>query len=716
MRTIMSSITKYPISALPLPPPSRLLIHNLTPDPATPSVSAFKYALQNEPSIQRRSRIIAPVAHFSHVSPYPLPFPYEIVPPETRVVEDKGAFIEEWLSAREALHQKTPPARSDLDPPLDKLYPEQREQKMELLGLSETGLRDCLPHLDVGDAFELLGKFSLSNPTEEQESRTEMAEDATARQELIDVLGGHALLISDEDADVPFAPWSLRYSGHQFGVWAGQLGDGRAVTIHATTHPTDPDMVYELQLKGAGRTPYARSADGLAVVRSSVREYLCAEAMNALGIPTSRSLAIVSLPELSVLRERRESACIVTRLAPSFLRIGSFEALNPPQQMYFLGGGQQPADYEALRVLGEWVADRVLRVERVGGEGGAWGKAVVLESARRNAQMVAGWQAYGFMHGVINTDNVSILGLTIDYGPYAFMDVFDPMHICNHTDAEGRYAYKYQPPMILYALRALLNSLAPLIGAEAELGSKAVSAGWAKDAKEDQLKTWREKGISLVEDELAAVFDAEYNAKYAETMRKRLGLRHPKDDDDTMLFRPLLALLADHKLDFHLTLRHLCAFRPALLASNAEPALEDFLNTLFGYTSTPEWLQRDTATQAWLAWLEKYGARIEGEREAGADADAWDREREVAARAANPRFVLRQWLLEEVIAKVEADAVSGRRVLGKVMQMACAPFEAWGAEGDARPEEELDAETREERRFCGVGDKKMLGFQCSCSS
>jgi hypothetical protein len=125
-------------------------------------------------------------------------------------------------------------------------------------------------------------------------------------------------------------------------------------------------------------------------------------AVNALGIPTTRSLSIISLPSVPVLRERRESACIVTRVAPSFLRIGSFEALNPPEDPFFLGGGQQPANLEALRVLGEWVADQVLRIERP--EGGVWGSELILECTRRNARMVAGWQAYGFMHGVINTD------------------------------------------------------------------------------------------------------------------------------------------------------------------------------------------------------------------------------------------------------------------------------------------------------------------------
>lgn len=213
-------------------------------------------------------------------------------------------------------------------------------------------------------------------------------------------------------------------------------------------------------------------------------------AMHALGIPTTRSLSLVSLSDLPVLRERVERACVLTRVAPSFLRIGSFEALNPPESMFFLGGGQQDKDLEALRILGEWVGKRILRLDGIKwrGEkqadevdaGDAWGRQLVLESARRNAKMVAGWQTYGFMHGVINTDkwvqslarvvnsllkyvsphSVSIMGLTIDYGPYAFMDVFDPYHICNHSDGEGRYNYQSQPSVVyVFLLRSVTQIL-----------------------------------------------------------------------------------------------------------------------------------------------------------------------------------------------------------------------------------------------------------------
>jgi uncharacterized protein YdiU (UPF0061 family) len=323
---------------------------------------------------------------------------------------------------------------------------------------------------------------------------------------------------------------------------------------------------------------------------------------------------------------------------------------------------------------------------------------------------------------------VSILGLTIDYGPYAFMDVFDELHVCNHTDAEGRYAYKHQPAMVLFALAQLLRSLAPLIGAEA-------AGGWAKDASAEQVGAWTKAGLESTEAEMNAHFRATYDAKYAELMCARLGLAASRADDVPALVAPLLALLADQRLDFHGALRALASFRPSLLSPAASADLEAFVARLLALSARPEWVDGASATRAWLGWLEAFGARICDERGEGADGGA---ARCAAARARNPRFVLRQWVLEEVIARVEKDPVGGRRVLSKVMQvrlssscsllrsacradaralqMACSPFEPWGAEDDARPEAELDAEIREERRMCGLGAQDMLGFQCSCSS
>ena len=215
-------MTRTSISSLPVAPSTQLLIHRLTPDPHTPSPAAFRTTvLSTAPSIQRRARLLAPSAHFSYVTPFPVPFPYDIRFP----TDNKAAHIETWLTDREAIH-----------PQLNKYYSKNRDQPRILIGLSELALRDCLPNLHVGDAFSTLGAPSLSNPFADDGDPTpsDVDELVQPRQDLIDVLSGHAVLMSTETTDDPhtgFAPWSLRYSGHQFGNWAGQLGDGRAVSI-----------------------------------------------------------------------------------------------------------------------------------------------------------------------------------------------------------------------------------------------------------------------------------------------------------------------------------------------------------------------------------------------------------------------------------------------------------------------------------------------------
>ena len=248
-------------------------------------------------------------------------------------------------------------------------------------------------------------------------------------------------------------PLATVYSGHQFGVWAGQLGDGRALWLGEAQSLQGPQ---EIQLKGAGPTPYSRMGDGRAVLRSSIREYLGSEAMHGLGIATSRALCLVASPE-PVRREAWETAAIVTRIAPSFLRFGHFEHFAARQDLQSL---QTLAHHAITHHLPE-CQDRAAHWE-----GNVY--AALLDVVQeRTAHLMAQWQAVGFCHGVMNTDNMSLLGMTIDYGPFQFMDGFDPAHICNHSDTQGRYAYARQPNIAYWNLYALAQALQPLIGDEA---------------------------------------------------------------------------------------------------------------------------------------------------------------------------------------------------------------------------------------------------------
>jgi len=339
---------------------------------------------------------------------------------------------------------------------------------------------------------------------------------------------------------------------------------------------------------------------------------------------------------------------------------------------------------------------------------------LVLEATKRNARMVAGWQVHGFMHGVINTDNVSILGLTIDYGPYAFMDVFNNWHICNHSDEEGRYSYKRQPEMVFYAMQALLRSIAPIIGAEKELKGKAISEGWA-NVSETKLEEWSKAGQASVQSEVEQLWDSTYDEEYARLFRRRLGLRRSLKSDDADIFKRFLDLMEGHNLDFHSTFRKLSAFRPGCIQDDGEE-LSVLISHLLESTPRPEKLDKVKASEEFKTWLAKYSSRILKERKewGSGSQEEIDALRRKEMNGVNPRFVLRQWVLEEVIAKVEKDAASGRRILARVLEMATNPYEPWGAEGVS--EACSNGEVKEERRYCELGEERMLGFQCSCSS
>lgn len=373
--------------------------------------------------------------------------------------------------------------------------------------------------------------------------------------------------------DVP--PLATAYSGHQFGVWAGQLGDGRA---HLLGDVRTPGGAWEIQLKGSGRTPYSRMGDGWAVLRSSVREYLASEAMAGLGIPTTRALALAASDD-PVVRETVETAAVVTRLAPSFVRFGHFEHW-----------GHSHHEQKALLdyVVDHWYPECL---ETAGGEADVPATAcrLLAEVTRRTARLIAQWQLAGFCHGVMNTDNMSILGLTLDYGPYGFMDAFQADHVCNHSDTAGRYAWNAQPAVARWNLYRLAGSLL-VLGCEAP----ALEA-------------------------CLAPFEAEFLDAYRAGLARKLGLDAWRPDD-AALEDDWWNLLHAQRADFTLAFRRLSgADRDAgpWLALFADPAPA-------------------------RAWLDRYLARRAGQ---GGDAAA----RRAAMDRANPLYVLRNHLAQRAI-------------------------------------------------------------------
>ncbi|HSH88988.1 MAG TPA: YdiU family protein [Ramlibacter sp.] len=369
-------------------------------------------------------------------------------------------------------------------------------------------------------------------------------------------------------------PLASVYSGHQFGVWAGQLGDGRAILLgEAQTRAGSQ----EFQLKGSGRTPYSRMGDGRAVLRSSIREFLGSEAMQGLGIPTTRALSVTG-SDAPVRREEIETAAVVMRVSPSFVRFGHFEHFSARDQL------------AELRLLADYVIDKFYPECRMTQRFNGNAYAAFLEQvSERTAAMVAQWQAVGFCHGVMNTDNMSILGLTIDYGPFQFLDAFDPGHICNHSDEQGRYAYNKQPNVAYWNLFCLGQALLPLIG-DQELALAAL----------ESYKT---------------VFPREMEAR----MRAKLGLADGREGD-RQLVESTLGLLARDKVDFTIFWRRLSLH---VAGGPAEPVRDLFLDR-----------------SSFDAWLLQYSERL---GQAGQSAAA-----ELMLRT-NPKFVLRNHLGELAI-------------------------------------------------------------------
>lgn len=394
---------------------------------------------------------------------------------------------------------------------------------------------------------------------------------AVARSpEFVQHFAGNKLLPGSE-------PVAMKYAGHQFGSYVPQLGDGRAILLGEVRNAAG--QKWDLHLKGAGKTAFSRFGDGRAVLRSSIREYLACEAMHALGIPTTRALCVVGT-DLEVYRESTEPGALVLRMAPSHVRFGSFEVFA------YRGQGAE------VKSLADYVIDRNFSHRDKEDKYLAFFREVVA----RTAFLVAHWQAVGFAHGVLNTDNMSIRGDTLDYGPYGFMEEFDPGFICNHSDEGGRYAFDQQPKIAFWNLAALGQALLTLIS---------------------------------VDDARAALntFPEEFNWVMQTKMKCKLGLATRRDDDQS-LWTALLDVMAETRADYTSVFRALGTFRTnpgerneAIRRLFADPAKFD-------------------------TWAERYRDRLLSE-------NSVDAERKMLMDQMNPKYILRNYLAQIAIEKAE---------------------------------------------------------------
>ncbi|MBC6605433.1 YdiU family protein [Hymenobacter sp. BT188] len=461
--------------------------------------------------------------------------------------------------------------------------------------IEPTPVRD--PHL-LAWSDDLGGFLGIARPDE--------------RGPAVDALAGN--LITDS-----MKPFAARYGGHQFGHWAGQLGDGRAISL-GELKATD-GSTWEIQLKGAGPTPYSRRADGRAVLRSSLREFLCSEAMYYLGVPTTRALSLVGTGD-TVVRDmfyngnpQDEPGAVVARVAPTFIRFGNFQMMAVAGEM------------DNLRALADYV------IQHFYPELGAPSPEVYMrwfeEVCRRTAVMIAHWMSVGFVHGVMNTDNMSILGLTIDYGPYGWLEPYDLDWTPNTTDfSSRRYAFGQQPQVALWNLYQLARAIVPLV-------------------KEPEA--------------LRASLD-QYTKTLAETqhtmMLRKLGLTNQASDDHALI-ESLHEALTESQVDMTTFFRRLSQAAPALISSpeNQAALFQEILQAA-SYSTSPE------GEQLLTQWLQRYADRL---RQEPADPEAI---RE-SMLSANPKYVLRNYLAQQAIEAAETGDLS---VLSRLMEVLKTPF------------------------------------------
>lgn len=429
-----------------------------------------------------------------------------------------------------------------------------------------------------------------------------------------------ALIFSGNQLPLHSNTYATRYGGHQFGHWAGQLGDGRVIALGECLGPDEKRK--EIQLKGAGKTPYSRQGDGKAVLRSSLREFLCSEALFFLHVPTTRALCCVTTGE-EILRDmfydgnvKPEPGAITTRLAPTFLRFGHFEILAAQREK------------SLLRSLVEFVFRNYFTNEALDFQ-----EKVTLwfeEICKTTAQLMVEWQKVGFVHGVMNTDNMSILGLTIDYGPYGFLDVYDPRWTPNTTDVYGRYSFGQQPSVALWNLYQFAQSLAVLLDNPKEL----------------------EKGLYR--------FEQVFQAEFKKMMANKMGLEELKNETDKLLIQDLDKILQMEEMDMTLFYRNLAFLHQVDLKKMS--LLEFFQKHLKGvfYSENP----KEKTIQALIQWLERYLARCKQEKKSG-------KEITTLMNSVNPVFIPRNYLIQEILDEL---VLGNRKPLDDLMKAMEQPY------------------------------------------
>ncbi|MBC7753321.1 MAG: YdiU family protein [Moraxellaceae bacterium] len=452
-------------------------------------------------------------------------------------------------------------------------------------------------------------------------------------EKLTEILSGN--YVSSE-----MKPYSARYGGHQFGHWAGQLGDGRAITLGEINH-------LEVQLKGAGLTPYSRQGDGRAVLRSSLREFICSEAMHGLGIPTTRALSL-ALTGDQIIRDilyngnpAPERGAIVTRVSPSFIRFGHFEILSTNQQ------------FDELKKLTDYVIENFYPEILVLNLNEKQKYAEFLKQvAVRTAQMITGWMSVGFVHGVMNTDNMSILGLTIDYGPYGWVEEFDSDFTPNTTDFhQRRYRYSAQPQIALWNLNCLANALFPLIE--------------DKDLVVEALNHYQKR----------------YESVYSDLLSKKLGIQLERTEQDSQFLTRLFDLLHATQVDYNLFFRHLSQDRID------GHFFEEIKN--ISYKKDFE----STEQSGWYDWIEEYGARIKLQ----ARPDYLQ-----TMKSSNPSIIFRNYLAQQAIDAAEKDDYS---LIEKYLEELKEPFK----------DRDLNHDPMAQKRPAWADDKPGCSI-LSCSS